>query len=227
MKKLALAALFLLPHLVFAQSVDLLYVGSTYTPPFYQGGALWSGESTLKMLAVPQGLGDPKALNYRWSRGTTVLGSQSGTGKSALSYTDDLFSKPQVFMVEIVGTNDEVLAKSWVSLAPTAPSLLVYEKHPLYGFLFNREAAANYYLSQTETTFGAFPLFFTTPSRANPALAYVWRSGAGQDSAESLVTYRIPEEGVGKTSVSLKASNPASVRQAAEKSFLVQFGNEN
>lgn len=227
MKKLVLASFLLLPQLSLAQSVDILYAGSTYAPPFYQGGALWSGESTLKMFAVPQGLGDPKGLNYRWSRGTTVLGSQSGTGKNALSYTDDLFSKPQVFMVEIVDASDAVLAKSWVNLAPAAPSLLVYEKHPLYGFLFNREAGANYYLTEAETTFGAFPLFFTTSARNGGALTYAWRSGAGEDSAESLVTYRIPAEGTGKASVSLTASNPASIRQAAEKSFLVQFGNEN
>src|SRR5438552_1851966 len=106
MKKSFIFALFLLPTLASAQSVDILYVGNTYTPPFYQGGALWSGESSLKLFAVPQGLGDPKSVSYRWSRGTTVLGSQSGVGKNTLSYTDDLFSKPQLFMVEVVGSND-------------------------------------------------------------------------------------------------------------------------
>jgi hypothetical protein len=227
MRTALFSILFLVPAVAGAQSVDILYAGNTYTPPFYQGGALWSGESTLKMLAVPQGLGDPKALNYRWSRGTTVLGSLSGVGKSSLSYTDDLFSKPQVFLVEIVDANDDVLAKSWISLAPTSPSLLVYEKHPLYGFLFNQEAGANYRLTEAETTFGAFPLFFTTLSRANPALAYAWRSKGAQDSAESLVTYRVPAEGRGQASISLKASNPNSIRQMAERSFLVQFGNEN
>jgi hypothetical protein len=226
-QSLILAFFFLLPAITSAQSVDILYAGETYTPPFYQGGALWSGESTLKLFAVPQGLGDPRSLNYRWSRGTTVLGDRSGVGENTLSYTDDLFSKPQIFMVEIVKSDDTVLASNWVNLTPVAPETLVYESHPLYGFLWNREAAANYYLSEAETTFVAFPLFFTAASREDSGLSYSWRSKAGEDSTRSTVTYRIPEGSAGQSGISLKVGNPASVRQMAEKSFLVQFGNEN
>lgn len=226
MKQLVLAALFLLPALASAQSVDLLYKGETYVPPFYPGGALWSGESTVTLFAVPQGLGDPATLNYKWRQGTTVLGSQSGVGRDSLTFADSIFSKPQVFSVQILDGKDEVLAQAYVSIAPSSPSLLIYEENPLYGFFFNREVGASFRLDESETTFAAFPLFFSAGSRKD-GITYAWRSGAAVDSAASEATYRVPDGARGEARVSVAASNPSTLRQTAERSFLIQFGNEN
>lgn len=226
MKKLALAALFLLPTLASAQSVDLLYQGQTYAPPFYRGGSLWSGESNIVLFAVPQGLGDPASLTYKWRQGTTVIGNASGVGKNVLVFSDNIFSRPQIFSVQIIDNDDNVIAQAVASVSPTAPSLLVYEKNPLYGFLFNREVSDTYPLSGQEATFGAFPLFFSAQSRNDGATAYEWKSSAGSKDRGSEVTYRVPDAAVGQASVSVAASNPATVRQQASRNFLVQFGHE-
>jgi hypothetical protein len=227
MKKFALITLFLLPLPLFAQSVDLLYAGNTYTPPFYPGGALWSGESTVTFFAVPQGLGDPATLNYKWRQGTTVLGDLSGVGRSTLTLADTIFSKPVTISVEIVDASGAGLASTFARIAPSAPGLLVYEDNPLYGFLFNHEVSGAYTLPDAETTFGAFPLFFSVSSRLDPNLTYSWRSSAGVDSTASLVTYRAPAGVSGQASISLEAANPATLRQEASRNFLIQFGNEN
>lgn len=227
MKTLFLSLALLLPTFVSAQSVDILYTGVNYTPPFYRGGSLWSQEGSLMFLAVPQGLGNPANLNYKWTKDGTVLGSVSGIGQNALYSNDPLFSKPQTVKVEIVAPDDTIVASASVSVTPIKPIILVYEKHPLYGFLFNQEASPNYRLTGPETTFAAFPLFFSTTNRENSSVNYSWKSSAGEDSAVSTVTYRIPENSSGQASISVKAANPASIRQMADKSFLVQFGNEN
>ena len=226
MKKFVLATLFfILPAIASAQSIDILYAGDTYTPPFYQGGALWSGESSLKLFAVPQGLGSSASLSYKWRRGTLILGSQSGVGDNSLSFTDDIFSKPQTFSVQIVDPDDNPLAQALITVAPTPPDLLIYEKHPLYGFLFNKEITDSYPMRDAEATLATFPLFFSTSNRG-AGVTYEWKSLTGTDSTESEVTYRAPEEASGSAGVSVVVANPSTLRQKVEASFLIQFGNE-
>ena len=59
---------------VFAQSVDLLWQGNGYVPPFYQGRTIWSKQSGVTVLALTQGLGNPSNLYFKWSKnGTSVI----------------------------------------------------------------------------------------------------------------------------------------------------------
>ncbi len=231
MKKALLLSLFVVGCGLFvnsahAQSVDLLWEGKTYTPPFYQGGALWSNQSTINFVAIPQGFGNPGNLIYKWSRNGTVLGSISGVGRNTLSFGDTIFSKPVEITVEIVNANDETLAQTSTVTIPSAPNVLIYEQHPLYGFLFNQEVSSAYRLRSGEVTFAAFPLFFNAFTAQDNALHYSWRSAVGEDSQSHLVTYRVADDAAGQSSVSLKVSNITTLRQAGEKNFLIQFGDE-
>ncbi len=222
-----LTTYYLLPTTLSAQSVDILYSGETYTPPFYQDGALWSKESFIHLLAIPNGLGDPSKLDYKWSQNGTVLGAISGIGRNSIRFKDSIFSKPQAIKVEIISPDEEVVALSRLDIKPQPTEILVYEKNPLYGFLFNTEVSTGYNLPQGEITFTAFPLFFSAQSYGSPNIGYVWRSNAGESSQTDSVTYRVPEGKGGFSEVSVEVTNSETFRQTAEQSFLVQFGNEN
>lgn len=216
-----------LPAISQAQSVDLLWQGNTYTPPFYKGRALWSNQSGITLVAIPNGLGNPSALNYKWTRNGTVLGSVSGQGKNVLRYTDSILGRPQTFKVEIISVDKGVMAQASVSLAPTRPSLAVYENHPLYGFLFNKEVSGTHSLGGYEVTFAAFPLFFSSKHRHDGTTGYQWSTNAGGEAQNSnAVTYRTPEETSGTARVTIKAMNPTLVMQEASKTFSIQFGNQ-
>lgn len=210
-----------------AQTVDILWQGDTYTAPFYPGKALWSKQSVIKLQAIPQGLGNPSSLNYRWIENSTVLGNISGVGKSNMSFKDSIFSKPVTFSVEIVGTDEAILAQSSLTLTPVVPMLAVYENNPLYGFMFHREVAGTHNIEGEEVTFSGFPLFFSTLSRTDGALKYKWSTNAGVSETKSSVTYRVPEEGSGTSLVSLLLSNSDTVPQTAKEDFLLQFGENN
>src|SRR3990167_742525 len=93
---------FLLTTVVLAQSVDILWQGDTYTPPFYKGKSLWSNQSRITFVAIPQGLGNPASLNYKWTKNGTVLGNINGIGKNTLSFTDSILSRPQTIRVDIL-----------------------------------------------------------------------------------------------------------------------------
>jgi hypothetical protein len=219
---LILTACFLLPTILSAQSVDILSQGEGYVSPFYKGRALWSKESRLTLLAVPQGLGSPALLNYRWSRNGTVLGTISGIGKNSLSFTDTVFSKPVTILIEIVDVDNNVLAKSTTTLAPISPFLAVYENNPLYGFMFHRNVSGAYRMEGEEITFTAFPYLFNALRRETAALLYKWNGVSGGGS----ITYRTPEEGSGTAEVAVSLTHAEALMQSAQKSFLVDFGSD-
>ncbi len=213
------------PLSTHAQTIDILWEGDGYTPPFYEGGVPWTSEGVVRFVAVPEGLGSPATLDYKWTRNGTVLGNTNGVGANTLEIDDSLFSRPQSVSVEIV-SGDTILASDAAYVTPRIPKLLVYENNPLYGFLFNQEVSGNYTLAQQELRLTAFPLFFSIPTRSYPYITYTWRSGGREDSASDSVTYRAPEGASGAASVSVKATNTETLKQTVEKNFLIQFNNE-
>ena len=223
---LLLTSYFLLPTSVDAQSVDLLWQGETYTPPFYEGKALWSKQSSITLVAIPTGLGSQASLNYRWTKNGTVLGSISGVGKSSITFTDSILSRPQTVQVDIVSANGALLASASTLVIPISPTLLVYENDPLYGFLFNRAVSGESKLEKREVTFGAFPLFFSA-NRNNNILNYVWDTNTGAENTTSSVTYRTPDDASGTAQVSVRVRHPNLITQDARTNFKIQFDNRS
>jgi hypothetical protein len=225
MRKLlmVLALILVFPIWVSAQSVDILAQGEGYTSHLYKGRTLWSKGSTLTLLAVPQGLGSPNLLNYRWSRNGTVLGTVSGIGKNTLSFMDTVFSKPVGISVEIVDVNDNILASGQTTLSPISPFIAIYENNPLYGFLFHRIISGTYQMEREEITFTAFPFLFNALKRESAALPYLWSGAAGGSS----ITYRLPEKGSGTAEVKVALTHSESLMQSAQKTFLVNFGDSD
>ncbi len=226
MKKSALflfLSLILSPSLALAQSVDILSQAETYTHPFYRGGAIWSYQSRITLIAVPQSLGNPANLNYRWSRNGTVLGSLSGVGKNTHTFSDTVLSRTQNVKVEIVSSGEDVLAQNSLTLTPRAPGLHIYENNPLYGFMFHQEVSGIYPLKESEVTFTAFPTFFDAINLDDSSISYSWQSGDAVENKSS-VTYRVPGEGSGRASVSVSAKSSKRILETAGKGFLIQFG---
>ncbi|MCR4279210.1 MAG: hypothetical protein NUV78_00535 [Candidatus Zambryskibacteria bacterium] len=216
--------LFIGANIAHAQSVDILWQGETYTPPFYQGRALWSKQSMITMVAVPQGLGSPSSLIYKWTQDGTVLGNISGQGRNTLRFEDSIFSKARTIKVEILSVAEEVLAESQIIVVPTTYLPLVYEDNPLLGYMFHKEVGNIFNLEEGEVTFSAFPLFSTPALRDGANLVYRWVTNSGDTETSNSVTYRAPDGEEGSSQVSLTISNKSKIMADISRSFLVQFG---
>ena len=209
---------------VFAQSVDLIWQGDSYTPPFYQGRTLWSKQSKITLVAIPQGLGSASSLNYKWTKTGTVLGNINGVGRNTISFMDSIISRPQTIKVEILATDKTVLASDTVVVSSVSPTLAVYENNPLYGYMFHRETSGTHTLQDKEVTFAAFPLFFSITDRQDSAIQYEWRTNIGGAETQNSVTYRAPDDASGSSEVRVSISNENQITQSANKSFLIEFG---
>ena len=223
---LLITLLFLPIFPLHAQSVDLIWQGDTYTPPFYQGRALWSNQSRITFVAIPHNLGNPASLYYKWTKNGTVLGNINGVGKNTLSFTDSILSRPQTIEVDIISSNQEtVLAGASVFVAPISPVLAIYENNPLYGFMFHKETSRIHELKDKEVTFTAFPLFFSSINRDNNAINYEWRANIGEEAGtRNSITYRAPDDTIGTSQVMVSASHKDNIVQSSSKSFLIKFG---
>lgn len=222
--------LFLFPSSLQAQEIDFLVQGDTYTPAFYKGRSLWSNQSRVIIVAIPQipGIQNTSNLFYKWSKNGVVLGGEqgiNGIGQNSLAFTDSILGKPQNIELEVLTSDGVVLVSGTTAVTPRPPSLLVYEDNPLYGVLFHREAGAGYALRDREITFAAFPLFFSATTRFDSAIEYSWRTNTGGFEARNSVTYRTPEGASGSSSVTAEAEHRDKIIQSARKNFLVQFGN--
>ncbi|MDP3763903.1 MAG: hypothetical protein Q8Q92_04700 [bacterium] len=221
---LILTSYFLLPTSANAQSVDILWQGGGYIPPFYKGRSLWSKQSIINFVAIPQGLGNPASLNYKWAKNGTVLGNINGIGINTLSFLDPILSKPQIIKVEIISADEKILASASITVTPTSPTLAIYENNPLYGFMFHKETSGVYELQEKEITFAAFPFFFSALNRIDSTIGYEWRANAGKAETKNSVTYRTPDNAVGSSEVQANASSKDKITQSANKSFLIEFG---
>jgi hypothetical protein len=153
-----------------------------------------------------------------------VLGLVSGVGKSTLTYTDSILSRPQTIEVEVVsGDGSTVRASSVLVVNPVTPSLSIYENHPLLGFLFHKEISGTYDLSEREVAFAAFPYFFSTPNRAASLINYEWRNNAGGTENQNAVVYRTPDNSSGIAEVGVYARSQTNITQEARVDFKIQF----
>jgi hypothetical protein len=219
---------------IIPSSIDLLWQGNTYTPPFYKGLSLWSKQSLLTLLAVPQvgGAGlvslNSKNLIYKWILNGNILGGASGVGKNSLVLSDTILSLTKNISVEVYTDQDTIAGTASISLSPASPKLLVYENNPLYGFMFNNEVGDKFVLNKEEITFANFPYFFSTPSRSSDVMSYMWKTNAGDlREGTSQVTFRTNSNEAGESNVHSEAQHDKIILQGASKDFLVQFGNQN
>lgn len=208
-----------------AQSVDILWQGEVYTPPFYQGKTFWAKQSRVTLVAVPQGLGNPANLNYKWIKNGTVLGNINGVGKNTISFTDSILSKGKTIEVEII-SGQKSLASASVFIKPIAPVLTVYENNPLYGFMFHKEVGDVYNIQGQEITLAMFPLFVSALGHADSVLNYEWETNGKNTGSSNSATYRIPENTSGSSKIGVSFSNTKEITQRAGKDFLVQFENQ-
>jgi hypothetical protein len=230
MKKKVFLPFFILlfiPVIVSAQSVDILWQGDSYTPPFYKGRALWSTQSRINLTAIPHGLGNSANLNYKWTKNGTVLGSVSGFGRNTLSFDDPIISRPQNIKVDIISGQNTILASESIVVAPVVPTLTIYENNPLLGFMFHKETVGTHELQDREVTFTAFPFFFSATSRISNNIRYEWSSNAGNPETENSVTYRTPEDAAGISRIIVNVTNVNKITQNANRNFLIEFGDEN
>jgi len=214
------------------QSIDIVWQADTYIPPFYRGKAMFSPQTKVTLVAMPN-IADqngaqvsPSDVVYKWKKDFVVLGKNSGYGAQTLSYIGDILMQPVNIGIE-ASINSGNTAATYLDLAPTSPILGLYEQSPIYGTLYNREISGIFdFGNSSEKNILVVPYFFSAESKASFSLAYEWSingSIINVPSDQSTMTLRNSENLEGQSQIGVTVSNEKNFLEGASGSTLINF----
>lgn len=214
--------------------VDILWQANTYTPPFYKGKALFTPESNVTFVAMPNIIMkgkrvDPSDVVYNWKVDREVDGDNSGFGKNSYDFTGSIILRPTLIQAEVyAAADDSVKGLNGFTLTHTYPQALAYENNPLYGILFNK-AVRNQYTSFSDAVeLDIYPYFFSTDDK-NANVAYNWSLDGNatdipQDQNSAL--FKRKADGSGSAEASIVIGNPNKILQKAVAALGITFADK-
>ena len=206
--------------------VDIVWEANTYTPPFYRGRSLFSSESTLTLLAVPNivrnGSTIPSSqLIYTWEHDSTVLGSKSGTGKNSLTLTGSVLSQSEVVAVEVKTLDGSIKARERIVIPITNSFIRIYEDNPLLGVRFHKSLDATTNISNEEITLQAVPFF--VPIGHPRGLVWDWVVGDVHTYDHEITLRNTTDTISGKVPVRVSAKKQGTLLHSPEMNFELIF----
>lgn len=165
---------------VVPTSVDLLWESDSYIPPFYDGRALPSAGSRVRLVAlthfVRPGGGEVPAdqIVFTWTRDSEVLGDLSGRGKSSITVDGPTLFGTETIVVEAASVDGSTAGQALLRIPDTEPRLTLYEDHPLFGVLYHQALGATTFVPKNEMSFIAIP-YFASAASGDTGLQYEWQ----------------------------------------------------
>lgn len=211
--------------------VDIVYEAETYTPPFYKGKALFTSESTFRLIAMPNFLSSngnrvsPNTLIYNWSINGTNIQSQSGYGKRVFRGEGGIVQRPLNVSVEVSASNSGLRAKGDIFLNYSEPEVVLYENNPLLGFISERAISGEFLLERPEIELQAVPYFFSTPQKDSSFINYKWKMNGNDllSSGDSFVNFRNDSGEAGRARISLETEHFSKILQITQSVVNLNF----
>ncbi|HEY4496043.1 MAG TPA: hypothetical protein VJC04_01660 [Candidatus Paceibacterota bacterium] len=219
---------------IIPAEANLIWEPLTYTPPFYKGKRLYSYESPIKIIAIPEIIEngrrlDPKELVFKWKENYKLIQSASGAGKDSITIRSSAPLRPTVVSVEISTLNNSITAMGNLTAESIRPQILFYENSPLYGVLWNRALISPFGLTRKEISVLAVPYFFGVQSATDPALQYDWNlngSPVASNGAKNTLALRQESEQAGTALLGLKIANTSGIFQFNNGSVSIELGKK-
>ncbi len=212
--------------------VDIVWQADSYVPPFYKGKALYSYQSRITIIALPdvansEGLKiNPSNLIYKWTKDGKVLGGISGYGKNKFSFQKSILSSPTEIEVEVTSSDKNIKTSGSITLDPVEPKVVIYENNPLYGVIYEKAIANEFKLNGTEIALTATPYFFNNDEVNNKKIKYDWNMN-GQNISDRQnargITFRNTDGGKGSTEISVDLQNNENELQSARTSAVLNY----
>lgn len=215
--------------------VDLLWEANTYTPPFYKGKALFTPQADVTFVAIPNmvsgnGRVSSKQVIYKWKIDSRVEGDKGGFGRDTFQYTGPIILREHVFEVEAYASNNpNMIAKSKTLLEAFDPRVNIYEDHPLYGLLFNRDLLGSFRMDDSEKKIAAYPFFFST-SNKNSNVTYQWNvndSTVKVPLVQNTMVFRKTEASSGTARVNIRVNSTKKLLQESFGYVSLFFGEDS
>ena len=218
-------------------NVDLLWQAETYTPPFYKGKALYSSESSITAVAIPNFVDGNTRIKdsdvvYKWSVDREVQGDYSGYGKNYFKYTGDIISLDKDLAVEAYPSGQENRKGTGeTNLSAKKAFVLFYEDNPTSGIMFNYSLTDKISLgSRNESKVAVFPYNFSAVSK-DSGLGYTWYINSEKveipDSVNSVTIKRNADNNADYADVMVDVEQAQHITQSTQNGIEFVFTKNN
>ncbi|MCK5060196.1 MAG: hypothetical protein KAR00_03600 [Candidatus Pacebacteria bacterium] len=210
--------------------VELLWETNGYVPPFYKGKALNAYQGEIRVVALPDLIENgtrfsPNALIYKWSKDGTLLGSQSGRGKSTLTIEGSLLIRPITVSVEVSTPDEAIKAKKNLVVQTVRPRVLIYENNPFNGVRYEQAFMGEFLMKEKEVNLVVVPYFFSPEEKETNTLVHTWRmNGKVFDTGEdkNTVTLKQPDMS-GFSNINIEVESKNKILQSARSGVVMRF----
>ncbi|MEI6345643.1 MAG: hypothetical protein WCO79_00160 [bacterium] len=215
-------------------TVDLLWQADSYVPPFYKGKALFSHQSGIKVVAVPNiftkdgTLIPVSKLIYRWKLDKEFVAAVSGVGKSMVTFSDKIPVNEKQISVEVSTTDSSVKTVGQIFLHSVGTSPVLYQDTPLTGISYEHALPESLDLTDSEMKLVIEPYFFSVKSRDSNSLYYSWSLNGKSvpDVTRSNIVFKVPDAEKGSAQVNVELRQPTKVFQTSASSLFINYTSQ-
>ena len=207
-------------------NVNIYWQADTYVPPFYKGKRLYTHQSDVTFVAIPDFLSNgtslnPKNLIYKWKKDNDVPPDSSGFGKMSMVWNANYVIRPYSVSVESYDLNKNNDAIASIDMQSSTPSLIMYENNSTYGVMFNKTLSSSLDLDKLSFIMEAYPLNVAVQSKNIDSLDYTWSiNGSATDSPiKSRMALKRDTDTPGTASISLRVQKSPTLLQFAGTSL--------
>jgi hypothetical protein len=215
-------------------TIDLLWEADTSTPVWYEGKALASPDSSVRVVALPffQAKNGTRLaseqLTFDWRKDGRPLPSVSGVGRSSLTYTAGGVGTAANIEVTITYPAESLALRQSVLIPVVAPEVRLYEAEPLWGPLTNLVLPTNLRVAKPEIAVTAAPFFFSNDAVRQNNLTYRWRLNGQPIVTDSqnpaTLNFLAPTDNPGfENIIDLSVAHPRLGSQIATANFHLTF----
>jgi len=212
-------------------SLNLTWQAYSYVPPFYQGAALPSAGSQIKIWAIPYVIDrngqkvDNKALLYQWSKNDIPESDASGLGRDIFSFLAGSGQQLKISLTVTTADTNNISAQKTLLINTVAPETLIYEYQPLVGPAYQKALGQELDLYRDNVSLWGETYYLPGTNPAN--FNYSWTINnlpAGSEPQEPrLINLLRQSNASGYNVLNFSALSPL-IEIGANKSITVKYG---
>ncbi len=213
--------------------VDLIYEAETYAHPFYKGKRLYTSESEVNFIAIPNFLSSngtkipASSLIYTWKVNGTVLQNVSGYGKHTYSTKGTLIERPSTVTVDVSAVNSTLKATQSIQLQSTTPTVTLYENNPLLGIVYEKAIEGSFVLERPQVDFEGVPYFFSGDYKDSTDFNFAWYINGNRITSkapnENYMVLRNDNNDEGKAVINVALNHTKNILQTTGVSLNLDF----
>ena len=209
----------------------LWQANDSYVPPFYEGKALPSPDSEIKVVAIPEikngsGFVNPTNMTYDWQLDQTNDADNSGYGKDSYVYVSDYLDNSNNVSVTASTLDQNDSVEGSVDVFTTMPKIDFYKNDSTLGTIWDQAISDSYKVTGNETIEAA-PYFISPKNLKIPFLTWTWSINDNQVAvptySNTLLPLQLQAGTHGTSKIDLKVSNIYSLVNTASKEVNVNF----